>query len=288
MQASPVRSRGLVRSMRISLNLASRPFTDLSQVLKRLRIAMGVLAVLSIVFGFGLHLFDRQAAAARAREHSLDGEIARVQADRQQAQDLMRLPANAQLLDQAQTVNQIFDAKAFSWTLAMEAMETVLPAGVQVTAIEPARAKDGHITVHLRVAGGHDRAVELVRNLEHSRRFLQPRIVNESAETNNAPNQRPEPVSASNRFDFDLFADYNPPTPEERISVRNASRNSAALSPAAGTLHSRGATRFPRDSVRQPYTGPWPTQPGANPAFYRNPGQVPPNRGSNRDSGGPQ
>ena len=50
-------------------------------------------------------------------------------------------------------LNELFDEKAFSWTLAMEAMETVLPAGVQVTSIEPIRAKDGHITVHLRVLG---------------------------------------------------------------------------------------------------------------------------------------
>ena len=269
--------------MRINLNLATRPFTDLSPTLKRLRIGMGVLAVLCILFGLGLHFFDRQAAAARAREHSLDGQIAGIQAERQHAQDFMRLPPNAQLLDQVQSLNQIFDAKAFSWTLAMEAMETVLPAGVQVTAIEPIRAKDGHITLHLRVTGGHDRVVELVRNLEHSRRFLLPRIVNESAETNNAPNQKPEPVSASNRFDFDLFAEYNPPTPEERISTRNANRNSAALSKALGTSRSRGVPAIPQSPGRPPYTRPAPAQPGGNPVSNRNPNQVP-----NRVSGGPQ
>ena len=68
----------------------------------------------------------------------------------------------------------------------------------------------------LRVVGPRDRAVDLVRNLERSRRFLEPRIVGESAEINNGPQQRQDPVSASNRFDFELLADYNPPTPEER------------------------------------------------------------------------
>lgn len=269
--------------MRIGLNLATRPFTDLGPDIRRLRIGMGVLALLCILFGLGLHFFDRQAAAARAREHSLDGEIARIQAERQHAQDFMRLPPNAQLLDQTQSLNQIFDAKAFSWTLAMEAMETVLPAGVQVTAIEPIRAKDGHITVHLRVTGGHDRVVDLVRNLEHSRRFLLPRIVGESAETNNAPNQRPEPVSASNRFDFDLLADYNPPTAEEHISMRNANRNAAALPPAVHRSRSPVAPGVPRSAGRQPYTGPSPAQLGVNAAGSRNPNQAP-----NRVTGGPQ
>ena len=68
--------------MRITLNLATRPFTDLGPALKRLRIAMAVLAVLCDPFWLGLHLFDRQAAAARARDHSLDGQIAQRQAER--------------------------------------------------------------------------------------------------------------------------------------------------------------------------------------------------------------
>jgi len=42
--------------MRITINLASRPFADLGPALKRVRIAMGVLALASILFGLGLHL----------------------------------------------------------------------------------------------------------------------------------------------------------------------------------------------------------------------------------------
>ena len=80
----------------------------------------------------------------------------------------MRQPENAQVLAQAEALNQLFDEKAFSWTLAMEDLETVLPGGVQVTSIEPTRDKDGHITLHLRVLGPRDRAIELVANLEHS------------------------------------------------------------------------------------------------------------------------
>jgi type IV pilus assembly protein PilN len=257
--------------MRISLNLATRPFTDIGPPVRRLRIAMGVLAGLSILFGFGLHIFDRRAAQARAREHSVDGQIGRVQAERQRADNIMHIPANAQVLEQAQALNQIFDDKAFSWTLAMEAMETVLPGGVQVTAIEPVREKDGNITVHMRVAGGHDRAVELVRNLEHSRRFLQPRIVNESAETSNAPNRAPEPVSASNRFDFDLFADYNPPSPEERIALRSTSKLTKSPVPLGiRPPHPPAAAPSVQHSGRQPYTGAAP-QSGANPPYFHNP-----------------
>jgi type IV pilus assembly protein PilN len=264
--------------MRITLNLATRPFTDLGPPLKRLRIAMAVLVALCLLFFLGLHLFDRQAAAARARDHSLDGEIARVQAERAAAAALMSRPDNAQLLKQADFLNQRFDEKAFSWTLAMEAMETVLPGGVQVNSIEPLRDKDGHITVHVRVVGPRDRADELVSNLERSRRFLQPRIVGENAESGNGPSRNLEPISASNRFDFDLLADYNPPTPEERASLRRTARASAKVSSAvplgiANPKRSRPGPGTPQQPGRQPYVAPSSSSPPASgpKAFYRNP-----------------
>ncbi|MGC9222413.1 MAG: PilN domain-containing protein [Terracidiphilus sp.] len=246
--------------MRVTLNLATRPFTDLGPALKRLRIGMGVLVALSLLFLLGLHLFDSQAKAARAREHSLDGAIASIDTERQSAQAFMQEPYNAQLLKQTEFLNERFDEKSFSWTLAMEAMETVLPGGVQVTSIEPQRAKDGHITVQLRVIGPHDKSVDLMRNLEHSRRFLAPRIESESAESSNSgPNQRLEPVSVSNRFEIEISADYNPPTPEERAALNppsSAAKSAKNAAPAATARprHSGALPALPRN--RKPYTGP--------------------------------
>src|SRR3974390_1906577 len=237
--------------MRISLNLATRPFSDLGPALKRLRIGMGILALVAITLGLGLPAVHNKADEARQREHSLDAQVAHITQERQSYQDLMNRPDNSKLLKQAGALNRLFDEKAFSWTLAMENLETVLPPGVQVSTIEPVRAKDGHITLHLRVVGPHDRSVDLVRNLEHSRRFLQPRIVGETSESSNLPNQRLEPVSASNRFTFDLLADYNPPTPEE---ARAASKQ-VVLSTVEEqeTPAQPNPTRLP---ARPPYTGP--------------------------------
>ncbi len=267
--------------MRITLNLATRPFTDLGPAIKRLRIGMGILAGLCVLFAVGLHLFDSQAAEARAREHSLDGDIARIQAERERAQAFMQQPDNAQLLTQAEFLNERFDEKAFSWTLAMEAMETVLPAGVQVTSIEPQRSKDGHITLELRVLGPHDRSVDLVRNLERSRRFLGPRIESESAESSNNANQQLGPVSASNRFEFELFADYNPPTLEERGSMRSASSKNAS---------SKNATSYPTTSSRAPRKAPaFPSKNGRGPysGLPAHPVQMPPHPAPSAN-GGPQ
>ncbi len=234
--------------MRIAINLASRPFADIGPAVKRLQIAIAALVVLALALGWGLHALHQKAEAARARDHSLDGDISRITQERQGYQNLMRQPDNSRTLTQAESLNALFDEKAFSWTLAMEDLETVLPAGVMVTTIEPSRAKDGHITLRMRVIGPRNRAVDLVRNLEHSRRFLLPRIVGENSESTGNPGERAEPVSASNRVDFEVLAEYNPATPGERRQVKAR----PPLSPTA-----RGS-RPPVGSAagnRTPYTG---------------------------------
>ena len=246
--------------MRISINLATRPFADIGPAIKRLRIAMGVLALTAIALGFGLRAVHQKAEEARASERTLDSRIARIAQERQGYQNLMDKPDNAQLLKQADALNRLFDEKAFSWTLAMENLETVLPGGVQVSTLEPIREKDGLITLHLRVVGPRDRAVDLVRNLEHSRRFFQPRIVGETSESSNTPNQRLEPVSASNRFTFDVLADYNPQAPDETKTVSRRSEPKMAEShqTPSSAINSPPAAPAPvaHKPARLPYVRP--------------------------------
>jgi type IV pilus assembly protein PilN len=254
--------------MRVSLNMATRPFADMRPTLKRLRIGMLVLLAVSGGAALGLHAVHQEAEAARARAHSLDGAIARVSTERASYVRMMQEPQNAQLLAETRTLNKLFDEKAFSWTLTIESLETVLPGGVQVSTLAPTRAADGHITLHIRVIGPRDKGIEFVRNLEHSRRFLMPRIVNESAENSNVPGQNLQPVSDTNRFSFDLQADYNPPSADEIKAAegpgnrRVAGRSGQHVTPphhgamkrvtpptAEGTPP--GATRRPRPEYRR-------------------------------------
>jgi type IV pilus assembly protein PilN len=239
--------------MRIGINLATRPFADLGPALKGMRIAMAVLAVMAIGLVLGLRALHQSAEEARARDHSLDGQIARITQERQDYQVMMRQPDNAEVLTQAESLNKLFDEKAFSWTLAMEDLETVLPGGVQVTSIEPARDKDGHITLQLRVLGPRDRAIALVSNLEHSKRFVHPRIVNESSESSGGPGERVEPVSASNRVNFDLLAEYNPVTAAEFRAKKEKSAGEEHL--ARHTSSAVGVMEAGAGAQRPPYTG---------------------------------
>ena len=204
--------------LKLTLNLATRPFADPEPTIRRLRIGVGVLGFVALILALSLHFVSQDADKIRARDLAIGGEIANARSEMQRYEVMMKQPQNAAILTQVEDLNRLFDEKAFSWTLAMEDLETVLPAGVQVTTLEPIRDKEGQIILKLRVLGPRDRAVELLENLEHSKRFFWPRIVGETSESNGGgPNEKLEPVSTSNLVNFDLLADYNPPAPGDAL-----------------------------------------------------------------------
>jgi type IV pilus assembly protein PilN len=232
--------------MRITLNLATRPYIDIGPALKRLRIAIGVLAVMAVGLWLGLRAVHQKADEARATEQRVQSKIDAISGERQGYQEMMRQPANARLLIEVGMLNQLFDQKTFSWTLAMEDLENVVPGGVQVATLEPTSdEKTGLTTVKLRVTGPRDRADDLVQNLEHSRHFLLPHIVGESSEATGGPAERLEPLSASNRFTFELQAEYNPTELSERKAQKKleASKSSVSAERASRNLKPNGGAR---------------------------------------------
>ena len=195
--------------MRIQLNLATRPFVELGPVYMRLRILIILLAVIAVPLWILLATEKRKASEAQAQLTAVEQKIQAIESQRQAFQAQMREPKNAAVLSQSQFLNQMFASKAFSWTAVMMDLENVLPSGVQVMNIDPVITRDGKVTIRLRVSGPHDRGVDLVRNLEHSHRFLAPRLARETAESNQ--NGRPvEQLSAVSNVNFDLLAEYNP------------------------------------------------------------------------------
>jgi type IV pilus assembly protein PilN len=213
--------------MRITLNLASKPFVELRPLYAQLRWLMAILLLAAIPLWFLVKTEQRKAALANAKLQSVEDNIQRLENQQRSSQAMMRLPQNAAVLSQAAFLNQLFAQKAFSWTAIMMDLETVLPAGVQVMNIDPTTDKSGNVTIRLRVNGQRDRAVELVRNLEHSRRFLQPRLASESLETTTTGNQANfQPANANSNVNFDVLAEYNP------LPAREVAKTSAKESPS--------------------------------------------------------
>jgi type IV pilus assembly protein PilN len=238
--------------MRIQLNLASRPFVELGPLYLRLRVLIVLLAVVAVPLWLLLSTEKRKAAEAQARLNAVQQKISAIEAQRQAFQSQMREPQNASVLTQSQFLNHVFARKAFSWTAVMMDLENVLPSGVQVLNIDPVTSsKDGKVTIRLRVSGAHDRGVDLVRNLEHSHRFLAPRLARETAESNQ--NGRPiEQVSTASNVNFDLLAEYNP-LPEAIEKPAPAKQPKSVTKTARAPLHARAprTARAPRHATRK-------------------------------------
>lgn len=225
--------------MRISVNLATRPFVELRPLFARLRIAMAALAVLAIGLGIWAHSLSGRAQAAQARIDALHAQTLNLQTERQANERRMQQPGNRAVLDRARFLNGVFERKGFSWTAVMMDLERVLPAGVQVTSIEPVVTADGEVNIRLRVSGQRERAVELVRNLERSQRFLQPRLANEAAQTQE--NARPVAVAQTTGLpgavEFDILSGYNPLPATAILASPNEATRPAAPQPAQAARH---------------------------------------------------
>jgi type IV pilus assembly protein PilN len=187
--------------MLVSINLATRPFVELRPLLARLRLTMIALALLATGLIIGLRMLKDKADAATAQ---------------------MKQPQNRAVLQRAEFLNELFAKKGFSWTAVMMDLERVLPYGVQVTSIDPSITKEGDVNIRLRVSGDRDKAVQLVRNLEKSRRFLSPRLSNESlqASQTGAPGAYNQlPAGAQTGVQFDILSGYNPLSIEEAAAM---------------------------------------------------------------------
>jgi len=195
--------------MRISVNLATRPFIELRPLFARLRLAMVALVVLAIGLGFWLHMLNGRAQKAQALMNALQAKTQQFQHERQANEARMRQPQNMAVLERSQFLNALFARKSFSWTAVMMDLEKVLPTGVQVTSIEPVITKEGDVNIRLRVSGDRDRAVQLVRNLETSQRFVAPRLANEAAQKQGS-NPNAMQTATPGAVEFDILSGYNP------------------------------------------------------------------------------
>jgi type IV pilus assembly protein PilN len=197
--------------MRIAINLATHPFVELRPLFARLRLAMAGLAVLAIALGVGLHLLNAKAREAQAQMDDLKAQTAGFEGERESNVLRMQQPQNRTVLERSQFLNALFARKSFSWTAVMMDLETVLPTGVQVTSIDPVISAEGDVNIRLRVSGDRDRAVELVRNLEQSQRFLTPRLSNETAQTQETAGANPgAQVGVPGAVEFEILSGYNP------------------------------------------------------------------------------
>jgi len=163
--------------MRLDINLASQAYEDSRQFWMRWGTAVGGVALLTLVL---LTLDITGWVNARRDRAAIDEKEAMI-ADRDrlrtEAERTLNLPENRTTRDESQFLNQLIERKAFSWTRVLENLEKVMPPRVHLESISPQLDEDNQLGLKMTVAGdSRDRALELARRMEESRRFAQTQI----------------------------------------------------------------------------------------------------------------
>ena len=221
--------------MKISVNLASKPYVDVRSIIKQLRILMAIFLAIALPLWLLLRAERQKAESSTARVQAVENNVGRLEQLQQSYAALMRQPQNAAVLTHSEFLNSLFRRKAFSWTATMTDLETVLPSGVQVLSIEPEVSSDGEVIIRLRVTGARDRALELVENLEKSRHFAYPRLAGEALATSTGPNQAAQPINASMQENFDILSYYRPLSEAEEATTKTGEPKTGEKAPGQGT-----------------------------------------------------
>jgi type IV pilus assembly protein PilN len=167
--------------MRLDINLASQPYEDARQFWMRWGGAVGAAGLLTLllltltVTGWVNARRDREAMAEK---RAMIADRDRIRAD---AEEFLARPENRSTRDQSQFLNELIERKAFSWTRVLENLEKVMPPRVHLVSIHPELDEENQLALKMSVAGdSRDRAIELPRRMEDSRRFAQTRIDSET------------------------------------------------------------------------------------------------------------
>jgi type IV pilus assembly protein PilN len=190
--------------MRFNINLASQPYEDSRQFWIYWGTGLGLLALTTILLVFLAVTGFMEGSKDRQQISKLKTELAEFDQQKNEAQALLNRPENRTIRDQSRFLNDLFERKAFSWTLVFEQLEQVMPAHLHVISIHPDVSEDNDLELKL-VVGGETReqALDLVRKMENSKHFKQTRIDSERYENQQTPGN-------TDRVEFDISALYVP------------------------------------------------------------------------------
>jgi len=167
--------------MRLAINLATQPYEDPREFWSRWGLAIGLLAVFTLVLiGWTVRSWTN---AGRDRHYigELQAKIAERDRERDDAQSFLNLASNRSTRDQSQFLNGMIQRKAFSWTRIFEDLEQVMPPNLHVVSLRPQFNEQSEMLLDMRVAGeSRSAAVELVHRMEGSKHFQSAQMVSET------------------------------------------------------------------------------------------------------------
>jgi type IV pilus assembly protein PilN len=193
--------------MRLNINLASQPYEVARQYRQRMTAVIAALGLAAAIL-LGYIIYQRVHSRSILRQLvDVQRQIDGLDREEAQARAILNKPANREVADQSDFLNELFARKALSWTRIFTEMERIVPPELHVVSMKPEYTKSNDLVLHMVVAtDSRDRAVELVKHLEKSNHFRQPQVVAETVVANTSG----QTSGAAGSIQFDIAAVYIP------------------------------------------------------------------------------
>ncbi len=195
--------------MQLNINLATQPFEDAREFLRRW-MTVGICLVL-VTLGLAWYTFHNymQARDLNRQIGEVRQQLQRLDSEEQQARAVLARPENRGTLERSTFLNSVFARKAFSWTSVFSDLEEIMPPGLHVVSIAPSLTESNELNVALVFAGNsRDHAGELVRRMEKMSRFQDVRLISETV-----PNLETQMQSGGmTEVQYTISARYQPST----------------------------------------------------------------------------
>jgi type IV pilus assembly protein PilN len=158
--------------MKIPINLASQPFRrDRAMFLVSLVVSLLLMATLGGLLYLARADRTQRAELTRAVDR-LRAQVAAASADQARLDNVLRQPANAQVVERSVFLNDLIYHKSISWSRLFSDLEKAVPGSVQIISLHPTVDNQNQVMLDMTVGAKSPLAlIELLKALEESPRF---------------------------------------------------------------------------------------------------------------------
>jgi hypothetical protein len=192
--------------MRVNINLASQKYEEVRQFYVRWGSAVAATAALTVLL-LGLAALNySDSAQSNRRIKELEQKVAALEQVRAAAQAFITRPENHEVTEQKNFWNGQFARRSFSWTQLFNDLQRIMPARAYVNSVHPELTPEHRLKLNLVIIGDkHDFPLELVKKMEKSERFRNPKIGDES--------YTKDGHTGTVLYKFDIWTYYTPAGP---------------------------------------------------------------------------
>ncbi|HZU21992.1 MAG TPA: hypothetical protein VE998_04110 [Terriglobales bacterium] len=167
--------------MRITINLATRPYQDVRAFALRWGLGLLLLALVTGVLVYRAIEGWRSTRDIAAVISADEAQASKLRQDIAQGNTELNRPANREIRMQSAFLNTLIARKAFSWTEAFSTLEKIMPPRLHVVSMQPELDPENRLTLKMRVAGdSRDSFLTLLRRMENTPEFLDPQPESEA------------------------------------------------------------------------------------------------------------